>query len=428
MQARTQKRWVFALGAAALTLLLTVIALNFSASEKKIDRTLVTEFGVRDRDFLQNMGALLGPPILGGNTAKSLQNGAEIFPAMLGAIKGAKVSINFETYIYWSGNIGQRFAEALAERARAGVKVNVLLDWVGSQKMDDAYLTLMQDAGVRVAKYHPLRWYNVARMNNRTHRKLLIIDGLIGFTGGVGIADEWDGYAQDEKHWRDSHYRLQGPAVAHMQAAFVDNWIKATGEVLQGPSYFPSIAAAGTQRAQMFRSSPTEGSESVRLMYLLSIAAARRTVRIATAYFVPDDLSLETLVSALKRGVKVQILLPGEKNDAWITRSASRARWGELLAAGAEIYEFQPTFFHCKVMVVDEVWVSVGSTNFDNRSFRLNDEANLNIYDDAFAGEQVAVFMRDLKRAKRVDAREWRQRPWTERVLEAPAVLLRSQL
>ena len=428
MQARTQKRWVFALGAAALTLLLTVIALNFSASEKKIDRTLVTEFGVRDRDFLQNMGALLGPPILGGNTAKSLQNGAEIFPAMLGAIKGAKVSINFETYIYWSGNIGQRFAEALAERARAGVKVNVLLDWVGSQKMDDAYLTLMQDAGVRVAKYHPLRWYNVARMNNRTHRKLLIIDGLIGFTGGVGIADEWDGYAQDEKHWRDSHYRLQGPAVAHMQAAFVDNWIKATGEVLQGPSYFPAIAAAGTQRAQMFRSSPTEGSESVRLMYLLSIAAARRTVRIATAYFVPDDLSLETLVAALKRGVKVQILLPGEKNDAWITRSASRARWGELLAAGAEIYEFQPTFFHCKVMVVDDVWVSVGSTNFDNRSFRLNDEANLNIYDDAFAGEQVAVFMRDLKRAKRVDAREWRQRPWTERVLEAPAVLLRSQL
>lgn len=428
MQARTQKRWVFAFGAAALTLLLTVIALNFSASEKKIDRALVTEFGVRDRDFLQNMGALLGPPILGGNTAKSLQNGAEIFPAMLGAIKGAKVSINFETYIYWSGNIGQRFAEALAERARAGVKVNVLLDWVGSQKMDDAYLTLMQDAGVRVAKYHPLRWYNVARMNNRTHRKLLIIDGLIGFTGGVGIADEWDGYAQDEKHWRDSHYRLQGPAVAHMQAAFVDNWIKATGEVLQGPSYFPAIAAAGTQRAQMFRSSPTEGSESVRLMYLLSIAAARRTVRIATAYFVPDDLSLQTLVAALKRGVKVQILLPGEKNDAWITRSASRARWGELLAAGAEIYEFQPTFFHCKVMVVDDVWVSVGSTNFDNRSFRLNDEANLNIYDDAFAGEQVAVFMRDLKRAKRVDAREWGQRPWTERVLEAPAVLLRSQL
>ena len=428
VRVKTQKRWVFALGAAMLTLLLTLIVLNFSASEKKIDRALVTEFGVRDADFVRNMGALLGPPIVGGNTAKSLQNGAEIFPAMLGAIESAKVSINFETYIYWSGDIGQRFAEALAERARAGVKVNVLLDWVGSQKMDEAYVTLMQDAGVRVAKYHPLRWYNVARMNNRTHRKLLIIDGLIGFTGGVGIADEWDGYAQDEKHWRDSHYRLQGPAVAHMQAAFVDNWIKATGEVLQGPLYFPPIAAAGVQRAQMFRSSPTEGSESVRLMYLLSIAAARRTVRIATAYFVPDDLSLETLVAALKRGVKVQILLPGEKNDAWITRSASRARWGDLLAAGAEIYEFQPTFFHCKVMVVDDVWVSVGSTNFDNRSFRLNDEANLNIYDDAFAGEQVAVFMRDLKRAKRVDPREWQQRPWTERVLEAPAVLLRSQL
>ena len=414
--------------AALLGIAATVLALNFASSEKKIDKPIVSLYGIDDLQFVNSMGALLGPVLTDGNTVQALQNGDEIFPAMLTAIASARHTINFETYIYWSGSIGKQFAERLAERARAGVRVNVLLDWVGSQRIDEKYIDTMRASGVNVAKYHPLRWYNVARMNNRTHRKLLIVDGHLGFTGGVGIADEWSGNAQDQYHWRDVHFRVTGPVVAQMQAAFIDNWIKATGEVLHGAAFFPPIRAGGAHRAQMFRSSPTEGSESVRLMYLLSIASARATIYLASAYFVPDDLSRDTLIAALRRGVKIKILVPGANNDRETVRKASRARWGKLLQAGAEIYEYQPTLLHCKIMIVDGLWTSVGSTNFDNRSFRLNDEANLNIYDAAFARQQIAVFQRDLKRARRIEYAEWLQRPWREKLLERPAALLRSQL
>ncbi|HEX9640644.1 MAG TPA: phospholipase D-like domain-containing protein, partial [Candidatus Krumholzibacteria bacterium] len=279
-----------------------------------------------------------------------------------------------------------------------------------------------------VKKYHPLRWHNLARMNNRTHRKLLVVDGAIGFTGGVGIADQWLGHAQDEEHWRDSHYRLEGPAVAQLQAAFMDNWMKASGEVLHGEEYFPKETAPGEALAQVFKSSPGEGSESVRLMYLLSIASARRHLRIAAAYFVPDDLSLETLVAARQRGVTIEVLLPGMKSDTKITRKASRSRWGDLLRAGVLIYEYQPTMFHCKIMIVDDVWVSVGSTNFDSRSFRLNDEANLNVFDRDFAHTQIQAFDDDKRKSTRVSLEAWQSRPWTEKVTEHAAGLLRSQL
>jgi cardiolipin synthase len=306
--------------------------------------------------------------------------------------------------------------------------VHVLVDWAGSAKMDDQLLQLMKDAGVEILKYHPLHWYHLARMNNRTHRKLLVVDGKIGFTGGVGIADNWLGDAQDADHWRDSHFRLEGPAVAHMQAAFMDNWMKTSGEVLHGEDYFPPLKPVGEHYAQVFKSSSSEGSESVRLMYLLSIASARKTVYIANAYFVPDDLSVQTIVRALQRGVKVKILLPGTRIDTEPVRRASRARWGDLLKAGAEIYEYQPTMYHCKVMIVDGVWVSVGSTNFDSRSFRLNDEANLNIYDHAFAQRQISVFEDDLKKSRQITYEAWQRRPWGEKLLEHTMALLRSQL
>jgi len=306
--------------------------------------------------------------------------------------------------------------------------VHVLLDWVGAGKMDDELLELMQGAGVEVLKYHPLRWYNLGRLNNRTHRKLLIVDGRVGFTGGVGIADEWLGNAEDPDHWRDSHYRVVGPAVAQMQAAFMDNWIKTNSLVLHGEEYFPAIDTAGPHLAQVFTSSAGEGSESVRLMYLLSIASARRSIRISASYFVPDSLSLETLVSARERGVEVEIIVPGEHIDAEVVRKASRGRWGRLLEAGVKIYEFQPTMYHCKVMIVDETWVSVGSTNFDNRSFSLNDEANLNILDPEFAAAQSVVFEADRARSREITLEAWRRRPWTEKLKEWAAGLLRSQL
>ena len=265
-------------------------------------------------------------------------------------------------------------------------------------------------------------------MNHRTHRKLLVVDGKEGFTGGVGIADQWLGNAESPEHWRDSHFQLRGPAVAHMQSAFMDNWIKARAEVLHGADYFPEIRNAGPCLAQAFKSSAQEGSESVRLMYLLSIASARRSIRIANAYFVPDDLSVQSFIDARKRGVQVEIIVPGRITDASIVRRASRSRWGPLLEAGVEIFEYQPTMYHCKVMIVDDLWLSVGSTNFDSRSFRLNDEANLNVLDAEIAGEQSRVFEQDKTNSVRITLQAWRQRPLSEKLQEHLSGLLRSQL
>ena len=408
--------------------LLLLVVLNLTSGEKKIEHEIRPLYGVGEPQFVRSMGVLLGPAIVGGNRVTALQNGDEIFPAMLEAIRGATRSISFETYIYWSGQVGREFAEALAERARAGVQVHVLLDWVGAGKMDDELLALMVDAGVEVLKYHPLRWYSLARINNRTHRKLLVVDGRIGFTGGVGIADEWLGHAEDPDHWRDSHYRVTGPAVAQMQAAFMDNWIKTNALVLHGEAYFPALDTAGPHLAQVFTSSAGEGSESVRLMYLLSIASARKSIRLSASYFVPDSLSVATLVSARERGVAVEIIVPGGHIDSKVTRKASRGLWGPLLEAGVTIYEFQPTMYHCKVMIVDDAWVSVGSTNFDNRSFSLNDEANLNILDPEFAAEQAEVFEADRARSREITLEAWRRRPWQEKLKEWAAGLLRSQL
>ena len=414
--------------AVIVTAIVTLLVMNFTTAEKKVQARIEPLYAVSDPQFRRSMGTLLGPAIQAGNRVDSLVNGDEIFPAMLAEIRSARKTITFETFIYWSGRIGKEFADALSQRARDGVRVHLLIDWVGSGKMDETLLEEMESAGVQVRKYHPLRWYNLSRLNNRTHRKLLVVDGRVGFTGGVGIADEWLGHAQDEHHWRDSHFRIAGPAVGEMQAAFMDNWLKTEGEVLHGEEYFPELEPSGDVLAQVFTSSAGGGSESARLMYLLSIASARKSVRIAASYFVPDDLSVETLVAARERGVAVEIILPGPKIDARVVRKASRARWGELLRAGVEIYEYQPTMFHCKVMVVDDVWVSVGSTNFDNRSFRLNDEANLNVFDSEFALSQVEAFEADKRRARRVTLEAWTDRPWREKLSERAAALLRSQL
>lgn len=416
-------------GLVALTVLVTLVGVNLmSDDEKEVRRKVEHKYAVADPQFLRTMGTLLGPPLVGGNRTETLINGDRIFPSMLAAIRSAQRTITFETYIYWSGKVGKDFADALSERARAGVRVHILIDWVGSQKMEQALLEQMTAAGVEIHKYHPLHWYTIDRLNNRTHRKLLVVDGKVGFTGGVGIADEWSGDAQDPDHWRDTHYRLEGPAVAHIQAAFLDNWMKVSGAVLDGEAYFPRIEADGPHLAQMFKSSSQGGAESMHLMYLLSVAAARESIDLAMAYFVPDELALEALEAALKRGVKVRILMPGKATDASLVRRASRALWGPILRAGAEIYEYQPIMYHCKVLVVDGLWVSVGSTNFDERSFRLNDEANLNVYDREFARRQLADFDDDLKRSRRITYEEWASRPWTEKAWEKLWSLFRSQL
>jgi cardiolipin synthase len=413
---------------ALATLIVALVIVNATSSEKKIQQKIDRLYSTEDPQFIHVMGVLLGPPVVGGNRYRVLVNGEQIFPAMLAAIRGATRTIDFETYIYWSGAIGKEFADALAERAQAGVKVHVLLDWVGSSKMEQALIDELKAAGVEIQKYHPPHWSHLGRLNNRTHRKLLVVDGRIGFTGGVGIAEQWTGNAEDADHWRDTHFEVEGPVVAQMQGVFMDNWIKTAGAVLHGAEYFPVEAASGSGPAQIFSSSPSGGSASMELMYLLSITAAARTIRLSSSYFVPNEVAVQTLVDALKRGVKVQIITPGPHIDTETVRAASKARWGELLAAGAEIYEYQPTMYHCKVMIVDEFMVSTGSTNFDDRSFRLNDEANLNIYDAAFAKQQVRIFDADLARSRRVSLAEWQARPWHEKAWEHVASLLGPQL
>jgi cardiolipin synthase len=413
---------------AAACLVVGLLVSNFVGGETKIERRIERLYTIDDPRFMRELGVLLGPPFQQGTKARALLNGDEIFPPMLAAIRNAKVSITFETYIYWSGDIGRAFADALAERARRGVKVHVLLDWVGSAPMDDELVAVMTRAGVQVRRFHPPHWSHLGRMNNRTHRKLLVIDGRVGFTGGVGVAPQWTGRAQDPAHWRDTHFEVMGPVVAQMQSVFIDNWIKVTGDVLLGPDYFPVLAPTGPASAQMFSSSPSGGSESMQLMYLLAVTAASRSIDLSAAYFVPDALTLQALIDAVKRGVRLRIVLPGQHIDSDAVRGASRATWGPLLRAGATIAEYQPTMYHCKLMIVDGLLTSVGSTNFDNRSFRLNDEATLNIVDKAFASAQTAVFEADLARARRVTYEEWQARPLRERVGEWLASVIDSQL
>ncbi|MEJ7930083.1 phospholipase D-like domain-containing protein [Ramlibacter sp. AN1015] len=412
---------------AGATLLGVLAYANLTAGEKRIQRSITNRYSIDSDDFRRALGVLLGPEVTEGNTVRLLRNGDEIFPAMLDAIGGARETICFETFIYWSGSIGQRFADALCERARAGVRVHVLLDWLGSQRMSRRLLHKMQACGVVVQRYHRPSIFQLRHMNHRTHRKLLVIDGRIGFTGGVGIADTWLGHAQDPQHWRDSHFRVEGPAVAQIQAVFLDNWIKATGEVLHGSPYFPPLERVGSQSAQMFGSSAAGGSASMHLLYLLAITAARERIVLSSAYFVPGPLAVKALVDAAERGVDIRILVPGRHIDVSTIRKASRSLWPPLLKAGIAIAEYQPTMFHCKVLVIDDCFVSIGSTNFDNRSFQLNDEANLNVLDADFAREQVRVFEEDWQRGRRVRRRDLK-RDWLRWQVERLVGTMRPQL
>jgi cardiolipin synthase len=403
------------------------IGANIVTAEKRLRRRPKSLYTSADIDFRRALGVLLGPAILPGNHVRILMNGDDTFPAMLEAIESARASITFESFIFRDA-IGGKFCKALTDAARRGVRVHILLDWIGSRTMDQGLLEATKKAGAQVRIYHELSWYHWRRLNNRTHRKLLIVDGAKGYTGGLGIGTEWTGHAQDPKHWRDTHYEVTGPVVAQMQSVFVDNWIKATGEVLHGEVYFPTLESTGDMDAQMFSSSPEGGSSSMHLMVLLAIAAATETIDIENSYFVPDALTIQTLVAARKRGVRVRVLVPNRHTDAKVGRWAAQALYAELLKAGIEIYEYEPTMLHCKIMVVDGGWTSVGSCNFDDRSFRLNDEANLNVFDKKFACLQMEHVDKDFAQSRRIVAKRWAHRPLTKRILERIAITFRSQL
>jgi cardiolipin synthase len=355
-------------------------------------------------EFRQSAGSLLGPNFVSGNNITTLVNGDRIFPAMLSAIRAARRSINLETYVFWDGQIGREFTEALAERARAGVHVNAILDAQGTRKMGRQNLARLREAGVQIVKYHSAFWPDPRRYNNRSHRKLLIVDGKIGFIGGAGIADLWSGNADSPQHWRDNHYKVIGPVVAQLQGSFMTNWLKTRGNVLHGPDYFPPLESSGPYLAHSIRSGAH--NENLDLLYLLAIASAQKNLRIENAYFLPDDLMRKELIAAAKRGVKVEIVVPGKHIDQKLVRAASKRHWPDLIKAGVKIFEYEPTMLHVKLIIVDDVFVSAGSGNFDNRSIRLNDEANLDVLDRQFASEQTRLFEMDKRRSREVTVDE----------------------
>lgn len=412
---------------AAFGILACLAVVNLVPEPQELREPLPHHLASSDEQLRLSMGALFGSNYVPGNKVETLVNGVAIFPSMLEAIRQARQTITFETYIYWRGDIAIAFADALAAKAREGVSVKVLLDWVGSVPMDEALIERMQQAGVEVVRFRPVAWYTLDRLNNRTHRKLLVVDGRIGFTGGVGIADEWNGDARNPDEWRDNHYRVEGPAVAEMQAAFAEHWIEATGELLLGDRFFPKVEPVGEHAAQVVVSS-THQRNVMHLMLMTALASSQKTIRIATPYFVPDELTRRQLIEARRRGVAVLILVPGPQTDARLVRKASRHFWGELLEAGVRISEYQPTFFHAKLAVIDDAWTSVGSTNIDARALRLNDEANVNLFDRRFAAEQIAIFDRDMAASRPYSLEDWHGRPASQKVTDWVASLARSQI
>lgn len=373
--------------------------------------------GAEDPDHAAYLAALVGGDVRAGNTYEVLTNGDQFFPAMLEAIAGAKRRVTFETYIYDTGEMASQFTAALEAAARRGVRVQLVVDAVGASSMDDEHLRRLEQAGCRIAQFNAPTWYSLEELNYRTHRKLLVVDGEVGFTGGAGVSDHWMGNAQDIDHWRDTQFRIRGPIVRLLEAAFFENFIETAGAVT--PEVDPPAPAAGEEGGSfLVRSSPTGGSNDLKRLYLLAIASARKSLDITTPYFVTDESSDWALEEAVKRGVRIRILLEGHITDAMPVKYASRALYERLLELGVEIYEYQPTMMHTKVIVVDGIWSMFGSANFDNRSLELNDELNMAVTSRNLAGRLLQDFEQDIQRAKRIDLASWRQRPALDRARE----------
>ncbi|HEX2128501.1 MAG TPA: phospholipase D-like domain-containing protein [Solirubrobacterales bacterium] len=390
---------------------------------------LGTEIDAGSPEFMRACEAITGSPISHGNEAELLVNGDRIFPALLETIDGAKRTLNLETYVYWRGEIAREVAGRLAAKAEEGVQCNVILDALGAAKMERSLVRRMEEAGVRVVLFRPPKPYAVKRLVNRTHRRIIVADGRVGMTGGVGIAEEWTGNAEDPEHWRDSHVRVRGPVVRGLQGAFAENWMEATGEVLAGEDHLPEFDDGGDGGAmQVVRSSAKVGDTNVEALYYLAIASARKSIDLTAAYFVPRPAFTDALCSAADRGVDVRILVPGPHIDKGFVRVAGRVAYDELLDAGVRLFEFQPTMLHAKSLVVDGVWSSVGTINFDNRSFQLHDEVTLCVWDEEFAGILSQEFEADLRRSEELDPQRWRRRGPIQRATEAATTVLRREL
>jgi cardiolipin synthase len=406
-----RRAFLILLGAGAL------IALALLVAQDQITLRVRSAVSAEDPAHAGYIAALVGTESSRGNNFDVLTNGVEILPAMLSAIDAATRRISFETYIYDTGEVADRFTDALERAARRGVAVNIVIDAVGAGAMEQAHVERLRNAGCHLAEFNTPAWYSLEEVNYRTHRKILVIDGEVGFTGGVGIADHWLGNAENKDQWRDTHVRLRGPIVRMLEAAFYENFLEAYGPA--PPALDPVPAPAGDDGAALVvRSSPSGGSNDLKRLYLLSLASAKRTMEITTPYFIPDDSTFFALEDAVRRGVKIRILLEGDITDAVPVKYASRHSYERLLGQGVELYEYQPTMMHAKVMVVDGVWSMFGSANFDNRSLELNDELNVAVSSRDLAGRFLEDFEQDLKAARRITLDDWRRRPLLDKARE----------
>ena len=411
------------LGAGALCLTLSAYTLSRPHYKTPPD------VAVGEPAFLRTVEAQTDAELVRGNRAHVLRNGDEIFPAMLAAIREAKQTITFANFVYEKGDIARDMAHALAERALAGVGVNVLIDAVGSKGMPSKYRALMEKAGCHVASYHSLNPISIKRINHRNHRRVLVVDGRVGFTGGTGIGEKWTGDGRAKGHWRQTDVRVEGPIVRFLQAAFAENWRDATGLLLGGDAYFPELPPRGPLIAQSIKSSPASGAAEAYVLFLLAIDAARSSILITNPYFVPDGRMTDAFVRAAKRGVDVQIITAGVVDTTLdrMVRKASQAHFGRVLEAGAKIYEYGPALLHAKTVVVDGQWVTIGSANLDNRSFQLNNELNVAFLDKGMAARMTEIFRDDLKFTRRVTYKEW-QRHALRHAIYLPLIPLRDQL
>ena len=405
------------------------ITIAKSGAPKRTVYELPHDFTLNEATFLPS--ALPGAAMTSGNRLELLENGDAFFPAMLAAISSARKTVNFEAYIFWSDEVGTRFRDALAERATQGVEVRVLLDAIGSpgRRMKAGDVDVLRKAGCHVEFFHSMKPWMLWVFNHRNHRRVLVVDGTLGFTGGVGFADPWRGNADSKEHWRDTQLRLEGPAVRGLQRAFQENWSEVTGEALVGEEFFPALPQTGTSAVAVVPSSPLAPMSGAGRVYAISLAAAAKEIWIANSYFLPDDATADLLVAAVKRGVDVRVIVPSdEHNDVPATRAAGRSSFGPLLEGGVKIFEYQPTMFHLKTMVVDGLFSTVGSANFDDRSFHLNEEINVFVFDGAFAGQMKDSYRRDLSRCRPYTHAMWKERSLKKRVTEWLVTPIRSEL
>jgi cardiolipin synthase A/B len=413
---------------AALIAVILLTIMLWSAERGRATQLQVKQPG----DFaalLPSIVGLTGASLDPGNQMQLLENGDQFFPALLADIGQARESIHIESYIWWKGDICDQVAKALAAKAHDGVEVRLLVDASGGHKMERRLQTMMKAAGVQVRKFHPVRFSNLGRLNNRDHRKIAIIDGRIGFIGGFGIASQWTGHGQDRDHWRDTGLRVSGPVVNRLQAAFCENWIEETGEIPAGEKYFPHLAPVGAIPAHVAYTSPTGSVSSVQVLYYLAIKAARREIIIQNPYLLPDKDALAALAEAVQRGVDVRVMVPATAStDSPIVQHASHHRFTNLLRSGIKVWEYQPTLLHQKVIIVDGMWSCVGSTNFDDRSFQLNDEISMGVVDRGIAGQLRGAFANDLKLSRQRTYDEWVHRSLWHKFIDQLAYLGSSQL